>query len=60
MNRTALAAQEAGAAGPVDPEPTARLMFAATHEAADAIAEGADREALIAALRRLLRSSLAY
>src|SRR5258708_7867735 len=32
------AGQEAEAFGPVDPEPTARLMFAAIHEAADAVA----------------------
>ena len=53
------AGQEALAFGPVDPEPTARLLFGATHEAADAIAEGADREAMLAALKSLLRRTLA-
>jgi hypothetical protein len=37
------AGQEAGAFGPVDPDPTARLLFAVIHEAADAVAGGADR-----------------
>jgi len=53
------AGQEAGAFGPVDPDPTARLLFAAIHEAADAVAGGAEREAMVAALQRLLRRSLA-
>ncbi len=53
------AGQEAEAFGPVDPDPTARLLFAATHEAADAIAAGADRAATLAALRGLLRRALA-
>lgn len=53
------AGQEAQAFGPVDPDPTARLLFAAIHEAADAIAEGADREAMLAALRELLKRTLA-
>jgi len=53
------AGQEAEAFGPVDPEPTARLIFAAIDEAADAVAGGADRAAMLAALRRLLRSTLA-
>jgi hypothetical protein len=53
------AGQEAEAFGPVDPEPTARLVFAAIHEAADAIAGGADRAAILAALRSLLRRTLA-
>lgn len=53
------AGQEAQAFGAVDPEPTARLLFAAIHEAADAVAEGADREATLAALRALLARSLA-
>ncbi|MDB5470607.1 MAG: hypothetical protein JWR84_2167 [Caulobacter sp.] len=53
------AGQEAAAFGAVDPDPTARLLFAATHEAADAIADGADREAVLAALRSLLRRALA-
>jgi AcrR family transcriptional regulator len=53
------AGQEASAFGPVDPEPTARLLFAAIHEAADAVAGGADRAAILAALRSLLRRTLA-
>lgn len=53
------AGQEADAFGPVDPEPTARLLFAAIHEAADAIAAGADQAAMAAALRTLLRRALA-
>lgn len=53
------AGQEAQAFGPVDPDPTARLLFAAIHEAADAIAEGGDREAMLAALRSLLKRTLA-
>lgn len=53
------AGQEAGAFGPADPEPTARLMFAAIHEAADAVAGGADRAAMLAALGTLLRRTLA-
>ena len=53
------AGQEAEAFGPVDPEPTARLMYAAVDAAADAVAGGNDREAVLAALRRLLRGTLA-
>jgi len=53
------AGQEAGAFGPVDPDATARLMFAAVHEAADAVADGADRAAILAALSTLLRRTLA-
>ena len=53
------AGQEAEAFGPVDPEPTARLMFAAIHEAADAVAAGADRASILAALQTLLRRTLA-
>jgi hypothetical protein len=53
------AGQEAQALGPVDPEPTARLLFAAIHEAADAVAEGGDRAAILAALQSLLRRTLA-
>jgi AcrR family transcriptional regulator len=53
------AGQEAGAFGPVDPEPTARLMFAAIDEAARAVAGGADRAAILAALSSLLRRTLA-
>lgn len=53
------AGQEAEAFGPVDPEPTARLLFAAIHEASDALAAGADRAATLAALQNLLRRCLA-
>lgn len=53
------AGQEAEAFGPVDPEPTARLLFAAIHEASDALANGADRAATLAALQNLLRRCLA-
>jgi len=53
------AGQEAGAFGPVDPEPTARLMFAAIDEAARAVAGGQDRAAILAALQSLLRRTLA-
>jgi AcrR family transcriptional regulator len=53
------AGQEAGAFAPVDPEPTARLMFAAIDEAARAVAGGAERDAMLAALRTLLRRTLA-
>jgi AcrR family transcriptional regulator len=53
------AGQEAGGFGPVDPDATARLLFAAIHEAADAVAGGADREVTLAALKTLLRRTLA-
>lgn len=53
------AGQEAEAFGPVDPEPTARLMFAAIDEAARAVAGGADRAAILAALQSLLQRTLA-
>jgi AcrR family transcriptional regulator len=53
------AGQEAEAFGPVDPEPTARLIFAAIDEAARAVAGGADRAAILAALQTLLRRTLA-
>lgn len=53
------AGQEAEAFGPVDPEPTARLLFAAIDEAARAVAGGEDRDATLAALRTLLRRALA-
>jgi AcrR family transcriptional regulator len=53
------AGQEAEAFGPVDPEPTARLLFAAIHEAADAVAGGGDRTAIVGALQTLLRRTLA-
>ncbi|MDP1874528.1 TetR/AcrR family transcriptional regulator [Phenylobacterium sp.] len=53
------AGQEAQAFGPIDPDATARLLFAVIHEAADAVAEGADRAAIVAALNSLLRRTLA-
>ncbi len=53
------AGQAAGAFGPVDPDPTARLLFAAIHDAADAVAGGAHRETVISALQVLLRRALA-
>lgn len=52
------AGQEAEAFGPVDPEPTARLLFAAIDEAPRAVASGADRDATLAALTHLLRKTL--
>jgi AcrR family transcriptional regulator len=53
------AAQEAGQFdADIDPEPTARLLFAALHEGADAIEAGDDRAAVLAAVRRLLRRTL--
>lgn len=53
------AGQEAGAFAAVDPEPMARLLFAAIHEAADAVAGGAERQATVGALQHLLRRALA-
>jgi len=53
------AGQEAEAFGPADPEPTARLMFAAIDEAARAVSAGADRGAMLAALQALIRRTLA-
>lgn len=53
------AGQEAGAFAPVDPEPTARLLYAAVDEAPRAVARGADRAAMLAALQHLLRRTLA-
>lgn len=53
------AGQEAEAFGPVDPEPTARLLYAAIDEAPRAVAGGADRTAMLAALQNLLRRTLA-
>ncbi len=54
------AGQEAEAFGPVDAEPTARLLYAAIHEAADAVAAGVDRIAMQGALQSLLRRTLAH
>lgn len=53
------AGQESGVFGPIDPEPTARLLFAAIDETADAIAGGRDRDTALAALRTLMRKTLA-
>jgi AcrR family transcriptional regulator len=53
------AGQAAGAFGAVDAEPTARLLFAAIHETADAVAHGASRAPLLAALQTLIRRTLA-
>lgn len=53
------AGQAAGAFGPVDPEPTARLLYAAIDAAGDAVAGGMDRDAVVAALQALLRRALA-
>lgn len=51
--------QRARAVGPVDPELTARLIFAAVHHAADSLAAGGDRDAMLRALRHLIRRTLA-
>lgn len=53
------AGQEALAFAPVDPEPTARLLYAAIDEAARAVAGGADHAGMTAALQSLLRRALA-
>ena len=53
------AGQEAGAFAPVDPDPMARLMFAAMDEAGRAVAGGDDRNATLTALQTLLRRALA-
>lgn len=53
------AGQRAGAFGEADPLPMARLLFAAMHEAADAVAAGADRGRIMAALDILMRRALA-
>lgn len=50
--------ERAGTLAAVDPEPTARLLFAVIHETADAVAEGQDRQRALAAMRRMLRQSL--
>jgi AcrR family transcriptional regulator len=49
---------EAGAIAQLDPEPTARLIFAMLHEAVDAIDAGEDRARVLGALCALLRRSL--
>lgn len=53
------AGQEAGAFGPVDPEPTARLLYAAIDDAARVVAAGADRGPMVAALQHMIRRTLA-
>ncbi|WP_332767968.1 TetR/AcrR family transcriptional regulator [Phenylobacterium sp.] len=53
------AGQEAGVFAGLDPEPTARLLFAVLHETADAVAEGEDCERSLAALQVVLRRALA-
>lgn len=53
------AGQEAAAFGDVDPDATARLLYAAIDEAARAVAGGADRAATLGALEHLLLSTLA-
>lgn len=53
------AGQDAGEFGPVDPEPTARLLFAAIDEAPRAVARGADRDAMLTSLQQMIRRTLA-
>lgn len=53
------AGQRAQALADVDPEPTARLLFAVIHETADAVIDGSDRRRALAAMRRVVRSALA-
>lgn len=53
------AGQEAEAFGPADPEPTARLLYAACAAAARAVAAGAERSPMDAALRALVRRAVA-
>ena len=52
------AGQEAEAFAPVDPELTAGLLFAAIHHALDSVAAGGERNAMVAALRHLIRRTL--
>ncbi|MDO8901279.1 MAG: helix-turn-helix domain-containing protein [Phenylobacterium sp.] len=52
------AGQEAGAFGPVAPDLTARMIFAAMHEAADAAREGEDLRDVTAALDTLMNRAL--
>ncbi|MDZ4054628.1 MAG: helix-turn-helix domain-containing protein [Phenylobacterium sp.] len=52
------AGQEAGVFAPVPAGLTARMLFAAMHEAADAVREGADRLAVTLALDDLLHRAL--
>ncbi|HKU97111.1 MAG TPA: helix-turn-helix domain-containing protein [Vineibacter sp.] len=53
------AAQKAGAFAKVDPAATGRLLFAVIHETADAVAAGEDRKQALAAMRWVLRRTLA-
>ncbi len=48
------AGQAAGAFAPLDPEPTAVLLFAIIHETADAIGAGADHTRALAAMREMI------
>jgi AcrR family transcriptional regulator len=50
--------QNIAAFAEVDPEPTARLLFAVIHETADAVAGGEDRERALAAMHHVLRRML--
>jgi AcrR family transcriptional regulator len=50
--------QSIAAFAEVDPEPTARLLFAVIHETADAVTSGEDREFALAAMQRVLRRTL--
>ncbi len=62
VNRLAAIIREGVAAGgfrKVNPLPTARLLFAAIHETADAVCDGASARAAKAALKDVLRSVLA-
>ena len=53
------AGQKAGAFARVEAQMTARLLFAAIHETADAVVGGAPRSAAIKAMKRILRRALA-
>lgn len=53
------AGQEAGAFARLDLASSGRLLFAVIHETADAVAGGADRKRALAAMRWILRRSLA-
>lgn len=50
--------QASEALADVEPEPTARLLFAVLHETADAVAAGEDRQAALRAMRRTVRKML--
>ncbi|MDP3855524.1 TetR/AcrR family transcriptional regulator [Phenylobacterium sp.] len=52
------AGQEAGDFAGLDPDPTARLLFAVMHETADAVAEGEDCERSLATLQVVMRRAL--